>query len=310
MLIITGSLAYDYIMDFPGSFSDHILPDQIHNINLSFIVNKFAKRRGGTAGNASYALALLQTKHTLFSCAGKDFEEYQKDFEKIGIETKYIQIYKDTYTSTGFAMTDKKDNQIWGFFNGATDHNYELKIKTVATSNDLVLIGPQSAKGSLSLIKQCIKQDIPYMFDPGFILTQVSDEDLTLGVTHATYIIGNDYEIKLISDRVKDFKTLTKEKIIITTLGEKGAVITDQGKHITINPAKAKKIVDPSGAGDAWRGGFLAGLSRGFGLQVCGQMGAIAAVYAVEEYGTQEYSYTKSQFTKRYKETYNEFLTL
>src|SRR5437868_15138755 len=115
MLIITGTIAYDYIMDFPGSFADHILPKKIHKINLSFIVNKFAKRRGGTAGNVSYTLGLLQTPHVLFSYAGKDFEEYKNDFSKLGIDVSGVNIDPDDHTATGFAMTDNDQNQIWGF---------------------------------------------------------------------------------------------------------------------------------------------------------------------------------------------------
>lgn len=310
MLIITGSIAYDYIMDFPGAFSDHILPDQIHKINLSFIVNKFAKRRGGTAGNVSYTLALLNTPHVLFSVAGQDFDEYKKVFTKMKINIKHTKIYKDTYTATGFAMTDKSNNQIWGFFYGAMDYVDQLKLKDVATKKDLVLIGPQGAKGSLSFVKQCIELEIPYMFDPGFILTQVSDKELTLGVTHAKYLIGNDYELDLIKSRVKNFDKIVANKIVITTLGEKGATIQENEKITTIKSAKPTKVVDPTGAGDVWRSGFLAGLERGFDLKTCAQMGAVASSFNLEQYGTQEHLFTKSLFTKRYKETYNEILKL
>lgn len=310
MLIVTGSLAYDYIMDFPGKFADHILPDQLHKINLSFMVNKFAKRRGGTAGNVSYTLALLQTPQLLFSVAGKDFDEYSLTFAKLGIETKHVKINKEIHTATGFAMTDKSDNQIWGFFNGAIADASKLQLKTVAKKNDFVLIGPNGVEGTMNMVKQCSKLQIPYLFDPGFTLTQINNEDLTFGVKNAHSIIGNDYEINLIKERVASFEAITKEKTVITTLGEKGAVIEKQDKKITIKPAKPIQVVDPTGAGDAWRGGFLAGLDRGYDLHVCGQMGAVAAVYAVEHYGTQEHHYTKSQFTKRYKETYNETLVL
>jgi adenosine kinase len=309
MLIVTGSLAYDYIMDYPDSFSDHILPDQIHNINLSFIVKTFDKRRGGTAGNASYSLALLDTPHILFSAAGKDFDEYKKYFEDLGINVK-VKTYKDTYTSTGFAMTDKGNNQIWGFFLGAGEFNDTLELKKIAKKTDLVLIGPQGAKGSMSFVNQCIALDIPYMFDPGFILTQVSDEDLTRGVKHASYLIGNDYEINLIKTRVKGYEKLIKGKTIITTLGAQGALIQKDGATIEIKTAKPKEVIDPTGAGDAWRSGFLAGLMRGYDLQICGQMGSVASSYCIEKYGTQEHNYTKSQFTKRYKETYNQSLSL
>lgn len=310
MLIITGSLAYDYIMDYPDLFSNHILPDQIHKINLSFIVKTFQKRRGGTAGNVSYTLGLLKTPHTLFTTAGKDFDEYGKAFEKLGIDTSGVKVYKDTYCATGFAMTDKNNNQIWGFFNGAIDYVDKLKLKPVAKKNDLVLVGPQGAKGSMSFIKQCKTLGIPYMFDPGFILTQVTDEDLAYGVKYAKYIIGNDYELNLIKDRVKDFDTRVKEKTVITTLGKDGAIIEQDGERIKITSAKPKKVVDPTGAGDAWRGGFLAGLERGLDIQTCGQMGALAATFTVENYGTQEHAFTKSLFTKRYRDTYNKTLKI
>ncbi len=310
MLIVTGSIAYDYIMDFPGSFGDHILPDHIHQINLSFIVKTFAKRRGGTAGNVSYTLGLLTTPHKLFSTAGKDFGEYKQTLEKLKIDTSAVKIYNDTYTATGFGMTDKKDNQIWGFFYGANESVDKLKLKTVAKKDDFVLIGPQGAKGSLSFVKQCVALNIPYMFDPGFILTQVTDEELTYGVTHAQFLIGNDYEISLIKSRVKNYEMIIKDKIIITTLGDKGAHIQEGGRTIEIKPVKPKKVVDPSGAGDAWRGGFLAGWQRDLDLTTCGQMGAVAATYAVEQYGTQEHKYTKSQFTKRYKDAYNKTLVI
>ena len=172
MLIITGSLAYDNIMDFPGLFSDHILAGSEHKINLSFIVNKFARRRGGTAGNASYSLGLLNTDHILFSAAGKDFGEYKSVFDKMGIDTKNILIDKENYTSTGMAITDKSDNQIWGFFSGATEMTEKMDLKKVAKKGDLIIIGPAGAKGSMSFVKQCIKLKLDYMFDPGFILTR------------------------------------------------------------------------------------------------------------------------------------------
>jgi adenosine kinase len=308
MLIITGTVAYDYIMDFPGAFGEHILPEQIHNINLSFIVNNFERRRGGTAGNASYSLGLLNTPHILFSVAGKDFAEYEKIFKKMGIETKHVLTDKKTYTATGFAMTDKTNNQIWGYFYGAAEKIPDLKLNSVAKKGDLVLIGPSGAKGSLSFVKQCIAAGIDYMFDPGFILTQVSDEELTLGVKHAKYLIGNDYEINLIKTRVKDFQSLAEQKIVITTLAERGATVSEYGEDLFIPPVKADKVVDPTGAGDSWRSGFLAGLERGFDLVTSGRMGAVIASFVVEKYGTQEHTFTKSLFTKRYQATYNQKL--
>lgn len=305
MYIITGTLAYDYIMDFPGKFADHVLAGKEHSINLSFIVNKFAKRRGGTAGNVSYNMALLNTPHILYSTAGKDFDEYQTAFDKLGIDTAQITIDKKQYTSTGFAVTDKKDNQIWGYFYGASDLIPELKLKKIAKKGDLVLIGPSGAPGSMSFVKQCISEGLDYMFDPGFILTQVSDQDLTAGVKNCSYLIGNDYEINLINSRIKNFKNIIKEKILITTFGEKGAIINNGTDTIEIKSTKVKQVIDPTGAGDAWRAGFLAGLSKKYDLQTCGRIGAVISAYTVEQYGTQEHSFTKKEFTNRYQKTYN-----
>jgi len=305
MLIITGSLAYDYIMEFPGSFSDHILPEHRHNINLSFIVNKFAKRRGGTAGNVSYTLGLLQTPQILFSYAGKDFEEYKNDFSKLGIDVSGVSIDPDDHTATGFAMTDNDQNQIWGFYYGASSRNKSLQLEKVAKKDDFVLIGPQGAEGSLSLINQCISLDIPYMFDPGFILTQVNVADLEHGLTHAAYIIGNDYELSLMRERIKTFDSIAENAVVITTMGEKGAVIQKNEERYSIKPTDAIKVESTTGAGDAWRGGFLAGMEKDFDLQTAGQMGAVAASYAVEYLGTQDHTYTKQVFAKRYLDTYN-----
>lgn len=310
MIIVTGSLAYDYIMEFPGEFGDHILPEHTHNINLSFIVNRFAKHRGGTGGNVSYTMGLLKTPQILLSVAGKDFDEYNKEFDKIGIDTTHIHINKNEYTATAFAMTDKSNNQIWGFYNGAAAGNASLKIDLLAKKSDFVLIGPQGVDGSLSFIMQCIALKIPYMFDPGFVLTQISDSDLTLGISHADYIIGNEYELEVIGKRVNDFDSLTRDKTVITTLGEKGAKIASKGKIHGIAPVKVEKIASTTGAGDAWRGGFLSGFSRNFDLLTCGQIGAVAASFAVEHFGTQEHRYSVDEFQKRYRQTYNSLLEL
>lgn len=310
MIIITGSLAYDYIMEFPGAFGDHILPEHTHNINLSFIVNKFAKRRGGTAGNVSYSMGLLHTKHILFSYAGSDFEEYKKALEDIGIDTNNIAINPKEHTATGFAMTDKTNNQIWGFYYGASSSIPLLKLKTVAKLGDFVYIGPQGVDGSVGFIKQCIELKTPFMFDPGFVLTQISNQDLKLGIAHADFVIGNEYELELIKNRIPEFDELAKNKTVITTLGAKGATILSKGQTHKIEPVKVNKVMSTTGAGDAWRGGFLSGFSRNFDIQTSGQMGSIAGSFAVEHFGTQEQSYTIDEFKERYRQTYGDLLKL
>lgn len=297
-------------MGFPGQFGDHILPDQTYGINLSFIVNKFERRRGGTAGNASYTLGLLSTPHELLCYVGKDIASYKKDFKRLGITTKGLFVDNSTYTATGFDMTDKKGNQIWGYFYGAMEKNNTIKLKKYATKNDLVLIGPQGAKNSISFVKQCVDIGIPYMFDPGFILTEVSNADLLTGLARAAYVIGNEYEMKLMHERITNFDAITKDKVVITTLGEKGATIQTPQKKYTIAPVKVDHVAETTGAGDAFRGGFLAGFSRGYDLQTCGQMGTLAGAYAVGHYGTQEHTYTLSEFVKAYRQAYGFLLKL
>lgn len=310
MLIITGTIAWDYIMEFPGKFGDHILPEQIHNVNLSFIVNKYAKRRGGTAGNVSYSLGLLKTPHLLYSFAGNDFAEYKKAFDDIGINVSKVKIDTKEATATGFALTDKSNNQIWGYYYGASSNIPTLPLKGVAKPGDLVLIGPQGAKGSMHFVRECVALGVEYMFDPGFILTQVSDTDLTFGITHATYVIGNEYEMELIAKRVKNWSTLKKEKVVITTLSEKGAEINDKGKVYTIPPIGNVGVASTTGAGDSWRSGFLAGLERGFDMQTCGQMGAVAAAFTVEHFGTQEHLFSLKQFEDRYRKSFGSVIKL
>ena len=310
MIIVTGSIAYDYIMTFPGSFGDHILPDQIHNVNLSFIVSKFARHREGTAGNVSYTMNLLHTPHILYSYAGKDFDGYKKELKKLGIAIKGVKIDKTNNTATGFAMTDKSNNQIWGYYYGASLKNSELSLKKVVRKEDLVLIGPQGAKASIGLIKQCIKLNTPYMFDPGFILTEVTNQDLELGVTHAQFIVGNEYEINMVKDRIRQWEEIFRDKVIITTLGEKGVLIKSNEQTFTVKAAKAKRILSTAGAGDAWRGGFLAGLTRGFDFETSAKMGCTASSFVLENYGTQEYFYTKQEFKNRYRQNYGSLLKL
>lgn len=310
MIIVTGTIAYDYIMDFPGRFADHILPEQIHQINLSFIVDTFAKRRGGTAGNMSYTLGLLQTPHILFSVAGNDFDEYKKAFEKLNIDLSNVMIDKTQTSSTGFAMTDKQDNQIWGYFYGASKHIPKLELKKVAKKGDWVVIGPSGASGSMSMVRQCVELEIQYMFDPGFILTQVNDEDLSYGVENSSHVIGNDYEINLMTNRVKKWRELAFRKIVITTLGAEGAMIEHEGKKEQIKAVSPKKVVDPTGAGDAFRSGFLAGVERGLDLKTSGQMGAVAASFAIEQYGTQEHIFSLEGFKNRYRQAYSNVLEL
>lgn len=314
-------------MNFSGRFGDHILPDKIHSLNLSFLVDEMQKTRGGTAGNIVYNLGLLKSAPILLSTFGKDGEEYRKFLKNHEIDVSYAALSKKLYTSQSLVLTDNADNQITSFYAGAMVENKNLRIyesKNLRINkqkknpdsqihkflNSFLVISPNTPDAMKNFVNECVSSKIPYMYDPGMQLPRISDEDLKQGIKNCGILIGNDYEIELMKKRVGDLKP----PILVTTLGEKGAVVFDHRKaknaQDVISPAKPREITDPTGAGDAFRAGFLAGYARGFDLKTCGQMGATCAVYTVEKYGTTTHEFTVEEFCERYKENYGEKLQM
>lgn len=308
-IVVTGSLAFDTIMDFHGNFGEHILADKIHSLNLSFLVDNMEKTSGGTAGNIAYNLGLLECKPVLLSMFGKDAEEYRDFLKNSGVNVDNAPLSQKYFSSQSFIVTDKNDNQIASFYPGSMIENSKLKIAPLKEAPlKVVVISPNMPEAMNNFVHQCVENKIKYMYDPGMQLPRINDDELRYGIKNSEILIGNDYEIELMKRRVK---TWTK-KISITTLGEKGAVIFDHSskkneQHV-ISPAKAKEVIDPTGAGDAFRAGFLAGYVRDFDLKICGQMGATCAVYTVEKYGTTTHTFNVVEFAKRYKENYKEKL--
>ncbi|MBI4130295.1 carbohydrate kinase family protein [Candidatus Roizmanbacteria bacterium] len=309
MIYVTGSLAFDFIMDFPGRFADQIVPEKVHVMSISFLVETLRESFGGTAGNIAYNLALLGQPVSVVATGGKDFRPYERNLKKHGVTTGSIQITTQDFTARAFITTDLSDNQIAGFYPGAMRLDKTLHIPRVVSENDFVVIAPTDPAAMDQFINECIERNIPFMFDPGMQLPRLSIDTLQKGVEHAKIVIGNDYEIALINLKLKTKKEKRQVKnknstIIITTLGEKGSIVEQDNERFVIRAAKAVKIVDPTGAGDAYRAGFLAGFIRGLPLKTCGQIGSVAAVYAVENYGTIEHSYRLEQFKKRYQEEF------
>ncbi len=304
--VVTGSVGYDYIMNFNGRFSDRIMPDKLHQISLSFLADRLSKNLGGTAGNLAYTLKLLGMDPLIVSTAGNDFSEYQEFLSKHGISSAGIRIAPGEPSGSYHVITDKDDNQIGAYYVGAVKFNKELSV-TGDGKPGFVVIGPNDPEAMKKYVDECISERLPYLYDPAFQIANFSPEELKKGVEGAELLIGNDYEIALIEQQLgisHEELILMGPKAIITTLGGKGAVIETRRDAIHVNAAKPKKVSDPTGAGDAFRGGFLAGYLRGFDLAVCGQMGAVAAVYTVEKYGTVTHHYTLEEFRKRYMENY------
>lgn len=309
MITATGSLAFDNIMDFPGKFSDHIMPDKIHQINLSFLVNTLKKQKGGTAGNIAYTLALLKNPVSILGVAGSDFSEYENFLQASGVDTSQIKISEDS-TSSAYIMTDQADNQITAFYPGAMNEAETLSLQSIKT--DLVIISPNNPKAMIKFAKECQDQSIKYMLDPGMQLPALDSENLKSMISGAAILIGNDYEISLLKEKtgLTEEQLLTQVKILITTLGDKGSTIQTGDQIIQVNAVKAMEVVDPTGAGDAYRAGFLTGYLKGFNLQVCGQMSSVASCYAVEKYGTTNHTFTIQEFCERYEQNFGTKLEL
>ncbi len=309
MITVTGSLAFDTIMDFPGNFADHIMPDKIHQINLSFLVNTLKKQRGGTAGNIAYNLALLKIPVSIVGAVGADFADYGQFLETAGVDISGIKIVPDDSTSSAFIMTDKSDNQISAFYPGAMNQNSELSLDG---NPELVVVSPNDPAAMVKFASQCQSAKIPYLLDPGMQLPALEANQLQQMLSGTTILVGNDYEISLLCNKlqVTSNKLLEQVKILITTLGEKGSIVQTGSETIQINAGKPKEVVDPTGAGDAYRAGFLAGFTKGFDLKVCGQMGGVASCFAIEKYGTTSHTFTIREFCERYKENFGEQLKI
>lgn len=308
-VIVTGSLGYDYIMDFPGRFADRIMPDKIHKLSLSFLVDKLTKQFGGVAGNIAYTLKLLGADPLIVACAGNDFTPYRKHLMKHQIRTSQIKEYKDESCSLYSVVTDQDDNQIGSYFVGVMKHAKDLRLPK---NTNFVIIAPTDPTAMKKYVKECRLLKLPYLYDPAFQIATFTADELKEGIEGAALLIGNDYEIALIEERmgISHEELLTMTPVVITTIGAKGSIIETRKEAIHVKPAKPKNTSDPTGAGDAFRAGFLAGYLRKLDLATCGQMGSVAAVYTVEKYGTQTHTFTKKEFCKRYEENFGQKLIL
>jgi adenosine kinase len=307
-IYISGSIAYDRIMDFPGKLSDHILPDKIHILNVCFTVNGMVEKFGGTAGNIAYTLSLLKERPVLIATIGKDFESYFDWLNKNNISEEGIKIIREEFTAGAYIITDKADNQITGFNPGAMKYPSGYSFHNADPKNSISLIAPGNLQDMVEYARICKEKGIDHICDPGQSLTQWEGNALREWLDGSLLLISNDYELELIMKitgmNKKGLLGLTK--IIITTLGEKGSLITSAEFDVAIPAAKVHNVVDPTGAGDAYRAGLLKGIVLGRDIETSAKMGTIAAAFAIERYGTQEHHYTYEDFIARYKSNFGE----
>ena len=340
-ILVCGSIVYDRIMNFPGKFSDHILPDKVHILNVSFALNRLSESFGGTGGNIAYNLALLGERPKLMGAAGSDFEKYADWLKRNNVDISQVKIADNELTASAYIMTDQADNQIAGFYGGPKTPSFPPKAdpplaeisplirgRTIEAPlltkegnkgrlNALAIVSPDAVARMSGYVKIFRRIKLPYIFDPGQQITALSAKELKWATSGAKVLIGNDYEIELILNkiRIKKSDLIKLAKILIITKGEQGSEIYDQGgrlggvgKKIIIPPAKPKAVLDPTGAGDAYRAGLIKGMAEGWNLEKCGRLASAVAAYTVEKYGTQTHKFSWQELEKRYRENFREKL--
>ena len=305
-VVATGSVAFDYILTFKGRFADHILPDKKHILNLSFLVDTFEKRRGGVAGNYAYNLWLLGYPSAVLATAGEDGEEYRHWLSARGIDVRGLRVLPNEHTATGFTTTDLDDNQLTGYYGGAMGKAAQLGLDDTVPDPEAVIIGPNAPEAMARLVKECRQRRLRWVYDPAHQLPHSSAETLIDGADGAWILIGNDYELQLIQDRTgKDLPGLLDlSQMVVTTLGRDGSRIQTRESVYEIPPAPPVQLVDPTGAGDAYRSGLVAGLLRGLSVEEAGRVAALVATCCIEHTGTIEHSFNREDFGARYREAF------
>ncbi len=305
-IYVSGSLAYDRIMDFPGRFEDHILPDKIHVLNVSFMVNGLTENFGGTAGNIAYSLSLLGEAPLILSAVGTDFDRYAQWLATCRLSTAGIRRCQDVFTAGAYITTDRSDNQITAFNPGAMQFSSNFKFENVDAEDALAIVGPGNLDDMRQYSRRYKTLGVDYIFDPGQATPALSGEALIEMITGCRILISNDYELELIRKatgmEVRDI--LTRCPAVITTLGEKGSVVRTTQSEDVIPVVAVDHAVDPTGAGDAYRGGLIKGLVENKSLVEAARMGAVSASYAVEKQGTQVHVFSLEEFEARFRHVF------
>ncbi len=304
--LICGSYAYDTIMVFPDKFKNHILPDKIHMLNVSFLVPEMRREFGGCAGNIAYNLNLLGGNALPMATVGTDFSDYAQWIDKCGINRQHIKSIDHTFTGQAFITTDLDDNQITAFHPGAMSNSHENKVSD-AQGVSIGIVSPDGRDGMIQHATQFAQADIPFIFDPGQGMPMFDGNDLMTFLDQASWVTLNDYEAQLLQERTgksaKDIASMVKALII--TLGEKGSLVYANGKCYEIPTAKPEAIVDPTGCGDAFRAGLLYGLMNDYDWETTGRLAAILGALKIEKHGTQNHEFDKNLINSLFKQNFD-----
>jgi len=302
-IVVTGSIAYDYLMSFPGRFTEHFLPEHMNRVSLSFLVDTMDKRRGGCAANIAYTLALLGERPLLMATAGEDFGEYRQWLEAAGIDTSPVKQIDGKFCASFFCSTDADNNQIASFYTGAMADAGQLSFRTVRDCG-LAIIAPNDPGAMVQYAEECRALGIPFIFDPGQQCARMSGDELRDGITGAAIVIVNDYELELLRQKtgLSEPDILKAARALIITRGELGSTVVTPGCSVDVAAVTPQRIVDPTGVGDAYRGGVMKGIALDLPYESCARMGSVAATYALEHLGGQSHAYTWDDFKRRYQE--------
>jgi len=307
-ILLTGSVAYDYLMTFPGLFKEQILPERLESISLSFLVDGMSKQRGGIAPNIAYTMALLGGKPRVMATVGEDFSDYREWLESKGVDTTLMKVIPGEFTASFFATTDQASAQIASFYPGAMGHSATQSLKDLEENPDLVIVSPSAPDAMMKFPAECREMDIPYLYDPSQQVLRLEGEELARDMEGAQFLFCNDYEFGLISKKTgwSLDQILEHVKVLVITRGKDGADLYAGGETVHIPTVPEDEIVDPTGVGDAFRGGFLAGYACGFDWKLCGEIGSLAAVYCLEQNGTQSHNYTRKDFIERFRKYFDD----
>ena len=309
-VVISGSLAYDYIMSFPGSYKDHILPDKVHVLSVSFLFDSLQRLRGGIAGNIAYNLALLGERPAVVGAGGGDFAPYRAAFAELGIDTELVAEAPDLLTGSSFMLNDLAGNQIAGFYPGASVVAANISIAQAASRARFGVVGATTLEAMTRHAGEIAGVGCKLVYDPSQQVVAATEDDLLAGIELAWAFTGSDYEFAMLErktglsiDGVAD-----RVPFVVVTYGGAGSTIITGGRRIAVPIVAPAPLVDPTGGGDAYRAGLLKGLLLGLEPEVAGRMGALAATFAIERYGTQEHGYDAAAFVERFEHNFPDFV--
>ncbi len=307
-IVITGSIAFDYLMSFPGKFTDAFVADKMEKISLSFLVDSLKRQRGGTAPNIAYTMALLGDHPTIMATAGQDFGEYRVWLESHGIDTSAVVDIEDEFCASFFVNTDEDNNQIASFYTGAMAHANKLTFARYAPDADLTIITPNDPTAMLNYVRECKLLGLPFIYDPSQQTARITSEEICEGIDGCYLLSSNEYEFQLIQEKTGLSENDILDQIggLVMTMGSSGSRLVMDGREEFIPVAPTRWVSEPTGAGDAYRAGLMRGMQLGLPWSVAGRMGALAAAYVLEQFGPQNHFFTREEFVARYRESFDD----